>query len=185
MANRNGPLQIGCLPSIPAGTVADALTSRYAVVQARAGGMRADRLAVEHHDPELTGGEAHQRCAASYRMIRSTSGLLETSTSAGWRCSRPASSVTSRSGAARARAQYLLRGFQQGPQLCVAVGPLDCLGVDTERDVVDEDATIDLREIDDSLAPVGERVEGADDSRCDRHRGRARSGSACPPGTHT
>jgi hypothetical protein len=38
MANRNGPLRSAASPSIPACTVAGAPTSRYAAVQARAGG---------------------------------------------------------------------------------------------------------------------------------------------------
>ena len=40
---------------------------------------------------------------------------------------------------------------------------LDGLGVEPERDVVDEDASVDLGEVDAALAAVDERVERADD----------------------
>ena len=53
---------------------------------------------------------------------------------------------------------------QQGPDLRLAVAlALDGLRVETERDVVDEDAAVDLGEVDAALAAVDEGVEGADD----------------------
>ena len=70
--------------------------------------------------------------------------------------------MTSRSGRPRARAQYLLRGFQKGAHLGIAVGgPLDRIAVDAERDIVEEQPAVYLRHVDPALDPVAERVERA------------------------
>ena len=55
-------------------------------------------------------------------------------------------------------------GVEHRPQLRVPVAlALDGLGVDPERRVVDEDAAVDLGEVDAVLASRDEGVEGADD----------------------
>ena len=40
---------------------------------------------------------------------------------------------------------------------------LYCLGVDPERDVVDEHPSVDLAEVDPPLTAIDKRIEGADD----------------------
>jgi hypothetical protein len=40
---------------------------------------------------------------------------------------------------------------------------MDRVGIESQRDVVDEYAAVDLRNVDPALAPVGEGVEGADE----------------------
>ena len=61
-------------------------------------------------------------------------------------------------------AEQLGHGVEQGAQLRVAVAaPLDRLGVEAERDVVDEDTPVDLGEVDPALAAVDEGVERPDD----------------------
>ena len=81
------------------------------------------------------------------------------------------------------RAQRVGHRVEQRAQLRVAVlAALDRLGVDAERDVVDEHAPVDLGEVDRALAAVDERVEGADDVVAVDARGRARSGCACRRG---
>ena len=56
-----------------------------------------------------------------------------------------------------------VRVSQQRPQLRLAVVVLaDRLGVDAERDVVDEDPAVDLAQVYITLAPIDEGVEGAD-----------------------
>ena len=65
---------------------------------------------------------------------------------------------------AAVRAEHVGHGVEQRADLRVAVAlALDGLGVEPERDVVDEHAPVDLGEVDDPLAAVDERVEGADD----------------------
>ena len=63
-----------------------------------------------------------------------------------------------------AGAEHVRHGVEQGAQLRVAIAlSLDGLGIEPERDVVDEHAPVDLGEVHGSLATVDERVEGADD----------------------
>ena len=60
--------------------------------------------------------------------------------------------------------EHVRHGVEQRAQLRVAIAlALDGLGVEPERDVVHEHAPVDLGQVDDSLAAVDERVEGADD----------------------
>ena len=55
-------------------------------------------------------------------------------------------------------------GVEHRPQLGVPVAlALDCLGVEPERDVVDEHAAVDLGQVDAALPSGDEGVEGADD----------------------
>ena len=61
-------------------------------------------------------------------------------------------------------AEYVGHGVEQRADLRVSVLlMLDGLGIETERDVVDEHTTVDLGEVNDPLAAVDERVQGADD----------------------
>ena len=61
-------------------------------------------------------------------------------------------------------AEHVGHGVEQRAQLRVAIlVVLDGLGVEPERDVVDEHAPVDLGEVHDPLAAVDERVQGADD----------------------
>ena len=61
-------------------------------------------------------------------------------------------------------AEHVGHGVEQRAQLRVAVAlALDGLGVEPERDVVDEHAPVDLGQVHGALAAVDERVEGADD----------------------
>ena len=63
----------------------------------------------------------------------------------------------------RARPEDVGRGVEERAQLGLAVaGSLHGLRVQPERDVVDEDASVHLREVDTALAAVDERIEGAD-----------------------
>ena len=65
---------------------------------------------------------------------------------------------------AAAGAEHVRHGVEQRAYLRVAVAlALDGLGVEPERDVVDEHAAVDLGQVDGSLAAVDERIEGADD----------------------
>ena len=62
----------------------------------------------------------------------------------------------------RTRSQYLLRGLQKGAHLGIAVGgPLDCIAVNAERDVVKEQPAVYLRHVDLALDPIAERAERA------------------------
>ena len=75
-----------------------------------------------------------------------------------------ARAVQRRSRLAAVGAEHVGHGVEQRAQLGVAVAlALDRLGVEPERDVVDEHAPVDLGQVDGSLAAVDERVEGADD----------------------
>jgi len=66
--------------------------------------------------------------------------------------------------ALRLRAEHIRNGLEQGPEFRVSVtGSLDRLGVDPERDVVDEHPPVHLTQIDPTLAAVDESVEPADD----------------------
>ena len=66
--------------------------------------------------------------------------------------------------AAAARAEHVGHGVEQGADLGVAVaGALDRLGVQPERDVVDEHPAVDLGQVHPPLTAVDERLEGADD----------------------
>ena len=61
-------------------------------------------------------------------------------------------------------AEHVGDGVEQRADLGVAVFlTLDGLGVEAERDVVDEYAPVDLGEVDGALAAVDERVQRADD----------------------
>ena len=72
---------------------------------------------------------------------------------------------------------------EDGPQLRVAVAlALDGLGVEAERDVVDEHAAVDLGEVDPALADRRRRRRGRRRHRRGRPRGRARSGCGSRPG---
>ena len=65
---------------------------------------------------------------------------------------------------AAAGADHVRHGVQQGADLGVAVaGALDRLGVEAERDIVDEHATVDLGEVHPTLTAVDERVQSTDD----------------------
>ena len=60
--------------------------------------------------------------------------------------------------------EHLRHRVEDRPQLRVAVAlPLHRLGVEPERDVVDEDAAVDLGQVDAALATVDKCLEGADD----------------------
>jgi hypothetical protein len=62
------------------------------------------------------------------------------------------------------RSDDIRHGVQQGAQLGLAVsGLLDRLGIEPERDVVDEDAAVHLCQVDSALPAVDERVQGTDD----------------------
>ena len=61
-------------------------------------------------------------------------------------------------------AEHVGHGVEERAELRVAVlVALHRLGVEAERDVVDEHAPVDLGEVDGALAAVDERVERADD----------------------
>ncbi len=63
----------------------------------------------------------------------------------------------------RATSEDALHGPQQRPNLGVSVTRLlYCLAVDSKRHVVDKGAAVDLAEIDMSLTPIDESIEGAD-----------------------
>lgn len=65
---------------------------------------------------------------------------------------------------AAAGAHHVRHGVQHGADLGVAVaGALDRLGVEAERDVVDEYATVDLGEVHPTLTAINERIERTDD----------------------
>jgi hypothetical protein len=65
---------------------------------------------------------------------------------------------------ASAGSEHFRHGVEQRAQLRIAVLlVLDGLGIDPERDVVDEHAPVDLREVDGALATVDERIECSDD----------------------
>ena len=60
--------------------------------------------------------------------------------------------------------EHLGHGVEQGAQLRVAVAlALDRVGVEPERDVVDEHPPVDLGQVHAALTAVDERVERADD----------------------
>ena len=62
------------------------------------------------------------------------------------------------------RAEHVRHGVEQRVQLRVAIAlSLHRLGIESERDVVDEHAPVDLGQVHDALAAVDERVEGAND----------------------
>ena len=90
--------------------------------------------------------------------------MLETRIAAPDECSRPSGPVQRRSRPSPSGPSASGRRVEDRPQLRLAVAlALDRLGVEAERDVVDEDAAVDLGEVDPPLAAVDERVEGADD----------------------
>ena len=90
-------------------------------------------------------------------------GLFDTSTTAGLRCVRPRSSTSCRSAAARARSENVRRRLEERARLGVPVGRLpNSVAVDPERDVVEEEAAVHLRDVDPALDAVGERVERAE-----------------------
>src|SRR4029453_7708482 len=63
-----------------------------------------------------------------------------------------------------ARPDYVGHGVEHGADFCFAVaGALDSVGVEAERDIVDEHPTVDLGEIHPALTAINERVECADD----------------------
>ena len=65
---------------------------------------------------------------------------------------------------AAAWADYVGHGVEHGADLCFAVaGALDSVGVEAERDIVDEYPTVHLGEIHPALTTINERVECADD----------------------
>ena len=79
-------------------------------------------------------------------------------------CSCPPGPVQRRSSPLPSGPSDLGQRVEDRPQLRLAVAvALDRLGVDAERDVVDEDPAVDLGEVDAALAAVDERVERADD----------------------
>ena len=62
------------------------------------------------------------------------------------------------------RSEHFRHRLEDRPQLRVAIFlPLDRLRIEPERDVVDEDAAVDLGQVDAALATVDECVESADD----------------------
>jgi hypothetical protein len=67
-------------------------------------------------------------------------------------------------GQRRARTEDLRGRLEQRAELCVAVGrALHGCPVDPERDVVEEQATVHLADVDRAFEPIGERVERADE----------------------
>ena len=68
------------------------------------------------------------------------------------------------SGQRRARTAHLRGRLEQRADLCVAIGrPLHGCPVDPERDVVEEQATVHVADIDRAFERIGERVERADE----------------------
>ena len=85
---------------------------------------------------------------------------------------------------AAAGAEHVRHRVEQGAQLRVAIAlSLDGLGVEPERDVVDEHPAVDLCQVHGPLATVDERVEGADDVVA-VHSKVEREMVAVPAGTH-
>ena len=136
---------------------------------------------VEDDDPEPAAVERRAR-AGRTRRLQARRGC--------WRPGRPPGGRVPVPGRRRRAAPAPPRSGRAPPRPSpAACGPwrrgsrvLDRLAVDPERDVVEEQAPVDLGDVDPALDPVGEGVERADRVVCDRGRGRARSGSASRPG---
>ena len=112
--------------------------------------MRPIGRCVEHHDPELAGVECRAG-AASYGLIQRVRVVRDEHHS---RLAVLAPGIVGEKqpGRPRARAQYVLRGFQKGADLGIAVGrPLDRVAVDAERDIVEEQPAVYLRHVDPAL----------------------------------
>jgi hypothetical protein len=59
--------------------------------------------------------------------------------------------------------EHLLGGLQECAHLGIAVGgTADRFAVDPERDVVEKQAAVHFRHVDQALDPVGERIERAE-----------------------
>ena len=109
-----------------------------AVVDARAG-ARADRVA----EPVLVVRDHHYSAGVMFVSARPGPAHIDV---------------------AAAGADHVRHGVQQGADLGVAVaGALDRLGVEAERDIVDEYATVDLGEVHPTLTAINERVQSTDD----------------------
>ena len=109
-----------------------------AIVDARAG-ARADRVA----EPILVVGDHHYSAGVMFVPARPSPAHIDV---------------------AAAGADHVRHSVQQGADLGVAVaGALDRLGVEAERDIVDEYATVDLGEVHPTLTAINERVQCTDD----------------------
>ena len=167
MRKRSGGSSFTASPSMPAGTGWSASTSKAGAVHSRHGRCgrvrrrRAGRGSRDRDpeqpvvDPRARAGA--DRAAEPVAVVRDQDrGSRAVLVPAG---PRPAQIEPGRVGS-----EHLGHGVEQGPQLRVAVAlALDRVGVEPERDVVDEHAPVDLGQVDAALAAVDERVERADD----------------------
>ena len=88
-------------------------------------------------------------------------GLLETSTRASRACSSPVSSTRAQRRYSPAGTKNPPRRLRQGADLRVTISGLpDCLSVDAEGDVVQEEAAVHFAHVDQALHPISERVKG-------------------------
>ena len=187
MLNRSGGSSRTASPSIPAGTGRRRRTSKVGALHCRTGrcGARprsprpvgAPAIAIPSRPSSIAGRvpepTARPEPVAVVRDQDHGARVVLVSVRA-----RPAQ-VEPRPG----RPEGVGHRVEQRAELRVAVaGALDRLGVDAERDVVDEHAPVDLGEIDPALAAVRRTRRGRRRRRRDRPRGRGRSGFAFPPG---
>jgi hypothetical protein len=122
--------------------------------------MRPIGRCVEHQDPKPASVE-RRAGAASYGLIQRI-GVVRNEHHSRLLVLAPDVIGEQQGRRPRTRAQYLLRGFQKGAHLGIAVGrPLDRIAVDAERDIVEEQPAVYLCHVDPALDPVAESVERA------------------------
>jgi hypothetical protein len=156
------PAQIDCFPVDPG-----VHRCRRANLQERrcpgsCGGARPIGWCVEHKDPKLAGVE-RQAGTASYGLVQRVS-VIRNEHHGRLAMHAPGIVCEHQVRSLGARPHGLLSGLQKRAHFGIAViRLLDRVAVDAERDVVEEQAPINLGHVDPALDPVAERVERARD----------------------